>query len=67
MSLIKFDSYIHTVSRMIDITKLVGNLGMATIEYGRQKSEVIWPRNTPPSYIEEIIKLDFFKSESDLL
>lgn len=74
-NLIKIDSYFHIAKRAISVTQITGNFGLALLEYGKQRSEVIWPRNTPPNYIEEIIKLDgnFFnkppsrKQESRLL
>jgi hypothetical protein len=57
--LIQYDSYYHTAKRVYDVGRYSGGFGVAMIEYGRQRScEVIWPRNTPTGYMEEIIKID---------
>jgi hypothetical protein len=54
----KVDCLYHSAKRVSGIVKHGTILGKACIEYGKVKSEVIWPRNVPPAYIEELIKID---------
>ena len=62
LTLIKLDYLFHTTKHGIRILKMGCMLTYSLIEYGKQKSEVIWPRNTPPNIIEEVIKLDFIEN-----
>lgn len=67
--LLKYDSYYHVIRRAYEFTKLTGHIGVAMIEYGRQQSEVIWQRNTPKDYLEEVVKINpnHFTSKNSLL
>lgn len=61
-SIVKLDGYIHVARRAISLSYHATNVGVALIEYGRERSNVIWPRNQK-RYVEEIVKLDeaFFR------
>ncbi len=52
------DCIVHTAKRCKAVVKYSGLLGLAAIEFGKQKVDVIWPPQTAPDYIEEIIKLN---------
>lgn len=56
--LLQYDSYYHVAKRIITTTQFAAHFGVALIEYGKMKSDVIWKRNIPPNYIEEIIRIN---------
>jgi len=66
-ALFAIDSACLAARRMACVLKYSRIIGSSCIEYGVAKSEVIWPRNTPESYIEEIIKINqnHFGSEKE--
>lgn len=67
--LLTYDSYYHVAKRVVKASQLAGHFGVALIEYGKQKVEVVWKPQVPKNYIEEIIKLDanHFKNNSSLI
>lgn len=56
--LLKYDQWYHTSRRLLTSVKVASHFGVALIEYGRMKSEVIWSPQTSPFYLEEIIKIN---------
>jgi len=57
-AIIKVDALYHTGRRFIKVAKITGHLGASMFEYGKSQVRILYPIESEPLYVEEIIKLN---------
>lgn len=63
----KFDYVVHCTQRLITTGKIANIGGQKLISWVNKQPKVIWAKNTPSNYLEDVMRSDFFKSNSSIL